>query len=137
VQADPDKLTQVLTNLVSNAIKYSPQGGAVTISAAEGTGIVYLSVADEGLGLPPEEVPRLFGRFHRIADRSRRRIRGTGLGLYITKHLVELQGGRIWAESPGAGLGSTFHVELLVAMPGDPSWPAEPGAQDQWTAHPS
>lgn len=116
--ADPDKVAQILTNLVSNAIKYSPAGGEVTISAGAIDGMVRLSVADRGLGLPAEELPRLFGRFHRIEDKDRRGIRGTGLGLYISKQLVELQGGRIWAESPGAGLGSTFHVELPVAQAG-------------------
>ena len=114
--ADSDKLTQVLTNLVSNAIKYSPEGGAVTIGAEAVDGKIHLSVADEGLGLPPEEMPRLFGRFHRVEHSDCSSIPGTGLGLYITKQLVELQGGRIWAESPGPGLGSTFHFELPMAV---------------------
>jgi signal transduction histidine kinase len=115
VFADPDKLTQVLTNLISNAVKYSPQGGAITISVMAADGSVRLSVADQGLGLPPEELPRIFERFHRLKDDARRQIPGTGLGLYITRRLVELHAGRIWAESAGPGRGSTFHVELPAA----------------------
>ncbi len=113
--ADPDKLTQVLTNLISNAIKYSPNGGPITISVTAADGTVRLSVTDQGLGLPPEELPRIFERFHRVQEEARRQIPGTGLGLYITRRLVELQEGRIWAESAGRGRGSAFHVELPAA----------------------
>jgi signal transduction histidine kinase len=116
--ADPDKLTQVLTNLISNAVKYSPDGGAVTVSATASNGSVRVSVADQGLGLPAHELTRIFTRFHRVQDQTRRQIPGTGLGLYITKRLVELQQGRIWAESVGPGHGSTFHVELPAAATG-------------------
>jgi signal transduction histidine kinase len=112
---DPDKLIQVLTNLVSNAVKYSPSGGPVTIAVEAPNGTVHLSVTDRGLGVPPAELVRIFERFHRIQDEARRRIPGTGLGLYITKRLVELQDGRIWAESNGPGTGTTFHVELPAA----------------------
>jgi len=115
VLADPDKLGQVLTNLIANAIKYSPDGGTVTLAAEAENGSVRLSVSDHGLGIPAEEMPRLFGRFHRVHDQERQSIEGTGLGLYIAKQLVDLLGGRIWAESPGPGLGSTFYVELAVA----------------------
>lgn len=117
--ADPDKLAQILTNLISNAVKYSPAGGPVTIAARAANGTVHLSVADRGLGLPPAELPHIFERFHRVQDEARRQIPGTGLGLYITRRLVELQDGRIWAESAGPGGGSSFHVELPAA-PGDP-----------------
>lgn len=113
--ADLDKLTQILTNLFSNAVKYSPQGGAITISVTAADGSVRLSVADQGLGLPPEEMARIFERFHRVQREDRQQIPGTGLGLYITKRLVELQDGRIWAESAGPGRGTTFHVELPAA----------------------
>ncbi|HSB70870.1 MAG TPA: HAMP domain-containing sensor histidine kinase [Candidatus Methylomirabilis sp.] len=118
VLADPDKLTQILTNLTSNAIKYSPQGGAITISVTAADGTVRVSVADQGLGLARDELPRLFERFHRVQDETRRQIPGTGLGLYITRRLVELQDGRIWADSAGPGKGSTFHVELPAASGG-------------------
>jgi signal transduction histidine kinase len=109
---DPDKLSQILTNLITNAVKYSPEGGPITITAFAANGNVHLSVADRGLGLPAAELPRIFERFHRILDESRRQIPGTGLGLYITRRLVELQDGRIWAESAGPGAGSTFRIEL-------------------------
>ncbi|HSB70869.1 MAG TPA: HAMP domain-containing sensor histidine kinase [Candidatus Methylomirabilis sp.] len=115
VLADPDKLTQILTNLISNAIKYSPKGGPVTISVTAADGTVRVSVADRGLGLSDDELPRVFERFHRVQDEARRQIPGTGLGLYITKRLVELQDGRVWADSAGPGNGSTFHVELPAA----------------------
>jgi signal transduction histidine kinase len=101
-----------LTNLVSNALKYSPTGGEVTIAAEANDGAIHLQVSDQGLGLPPDALQRIFERFYRIEDERRQDIPGSGLGLYITKHLVELQGGRIWAESPGPGRGSTFHVLL-------------------------
>lgn len=116
VLADPDKLIQILTNLVSNAIKYSPGGGPVTVAVGTADGMVRLSVSDRGLGLPAEELARVFERFHRLQDDARRQIPGSGLGLYITRRLVELQGGRIWAESAGPGAGSTFHVELPASV---------------------
>ncbi|MFN8526310.1 MAG: HAMP domain-containing sensor histidine kinase [Chloroflexota bacterium] len=124
VMADPDKLVQILTNLVSNAIKYSANRGEITVAAELVGSRVRLSVADHGLGLPAGELQRIFERFHRVRDQSRQDIQGTGLGLYITRHLVELQGGRIWAESRGLGRGSTFFVELPAASP----VPVESGA---------
>ncbi|HEY3107902.1 MAG TPA: HAMP domain-containing sensor histidine kinase [Chloroflexota bacterium] len=121
VRADRDRLVQVLLNLVSNAVKYSPAGGTITVSARAVGDAVRITVADQGLGIPSEELPRLFGRFHRVGGADRQGIRGTGLGLYITRQLVEAQGGRIWAESAGPGQGSAFHVEL-------PAEAAEPAA---------
>jgi signal transduction histidine kinase len=115
ILADLDKLTQILMNLISNAVKYSPQGGPITISVTAADGTVRLSVADQGLGLPAEELPRVFERFHRVQAEDRQQIPGTGLGLYITKRLIELQDGRIWAESAGPGRGSTFHIEMPAA----------------------
>ena len=113
--ADAGKLAQILVNLISNAVKYSPSGGPVTVAAEPVEDMVRLSVIDEGLGIPAEELPRLFGQFHRAELPDRQGISGSGLGLYITKQLVELHGGRIWAESPGLGHGSAFHVELPAA----------------------
>jgi signal transduction histidine kinase len=115
VLADPDKLAQVLTNLISNAIKYSPNGGPVRIAVEADDGALHLRVSDQGLGLPPDALELVFERFQRLEDESRQEIPGSGLGLYITRHLVELQGGRIWADSPGPGKGSTFHVTLPAA----------------------
>jgi signal transduction histidine kinase len=112
IQADSAKLGQVLTNLLSNAIKYSPDGGPIIVRIGRAGQSVRFSVVDQGLGIPAEELRRLFERFYRIQESDRGGIRGTGLGLYISKQLVELHEGRIWAESEGLGKGSTFTLEL-------------------------
>lgn len=115
VQADPDRLTQVLTNLISNARKYSPRGGEVRISARCCNGVVEVCVEDEGLGIPPKALPRLFEKFYRVDNSDRRAIKGTGLGLAICRTIVGDHGGRIWAESDGPGQGSRFRFTLPVA----------------------
>lgn len=115
VLADPDKLDQILINLISNAIKYSPQGGPVRISAEPADGGVRFSVADHGLGIAPGDLPQLFGRFHRIPGRAHRRIGGTGLGLYITKQLVELQGAASGPRARGRGAAARFGWSFLRA----------------------
>ena len=111
VVADPDKVEQVLTNLVSNAIKYSPRGGDVTIGGycRDDECVVY--VRDEGLGMGQEEISRLFERYQRIDRDAIKGIRGTGLGLYLVRALVEAHGGRVWVESE-PGKGSTFSFAL-------------------------
>jgi len=116
IQADEDRVTQVLVNLVANAIQYTPEHGKVTISAARLADEVHISVADSGIGIPPEHLANLFTRFYRV-DKSRARNAGggSGIGLTIAKHLVEAHGGRIWAESKGDGQGSTFTFSLKVA----------------------
>lgn len=115
VMADPDRVAQVLTNLLGNALQHTPAGGRVTVRACRMDGEVSLSVTDTGIGIPPEHVPHVFERFYRV-DRSRsRRGGGAGIGLTIAKGLVELHGGRIWAESPGPGRGSTFTFTLPAA----------------------
>lgn len=120
VFADPVHVERVLRNLVSNALKYSPAGGSVRLSAALKAGQeVEISIQDEGLGIPREWIERLFERFQRIATPDRAAIRGSGLGLYIARQLVEMNEGRIWASSAGIGKGSTFHVALPVAVPGE------------------
>jgi PAS domain S-box-containing protein len=108
---DRDRIGQVLTNLLTNAIKYSPQGGEVVVRVAEQGGEAVLSVSDQGLGIAPSDLPRLFERFYRAPD-SGATARGLGLGLYIVKELVETHGGRIVAESAGEERGSTFTVSL-------------------------
>jgi PAS domain S-box-containing protein len=110
VRADPDRLMQVLTNLLSNAAKYSPRGGAVTLAAADAGKAVRISVSDNGPGIPPEFRERLFGKFEQ-ADRAHG---GTGLGLAISKALVERMEGGIGCDSE-PGRGSTFWVELPKA----------------------
>jgi signal transduction histidine kinase len=112
IPADSAKLGQVLTNLLSNAIKYSPGGGPIVVRVARVGDMVRFSVADQGLGIPANELRRLFERFYRIQESDRGGIRGTGLGLYISKQLVELHDGRIWVESDGLGKGSTFILEV-------------------------
>ncbi|MFL5945641.1 MAG: GAF domain-containing protein [Gaiellaceae bacterium] len=114
VAADPDKVRQVLTNLVDNAIKYSPDGGRVTLKAATAGRTIRFSVSDEGLGVPPAEHRRIFEKFYRLDPDLTRGVGGTGLGLYISRELLERMQGRIWVESSGRG-GSTFVAELPMA----------------------
>jgi len=112
VLADHEKLVQILTNLVSNAVKYSPDGGQISVDARRLGSRVRIEVTDQGLGLPPGEVDSIFDRFHRVDDERRRTIQGTGLGLYITRQLVEMHGGTVTVHSLGKGHGSTFTVML-------------------------
>lgn len=112
-QADVERLTEVLDNLVSNAIRYSPSGGLVTISAHVDEPDVVLAVADRGPGLTAEQRERVFERFYRVDPSRSRALGGSGIGLAISRALTVAMGGRIWAESPGPGGGSTF----LVAFP--------------------
>jgi len=116
VLADEDRITQVLVNLVMNAIQYTPEGGEVSISAAPHANEIHVSVEDTGIGIPPEHIVNLFTRFYRV-DKSRSRSAGggSGIGLTIAWHLVEAHGGRIWAESQGEGKGSKFTFSLKVA----------------------
>jgi diguanylate cyclase (GGDEF)-like protein len=115
VYADPTQVERVLRNLLSNALKYSPFGGEVRIAAVErSSGEVEVCLQDHGMGIPVEWLGRLFERFQRVERPERDSIRGTGLGLYIARQLVELNSGRIWATSDGAGKGSTFHFTLPV-----------------------
>jgi signal transduction histidine kinase len=110
--ADPERLRQVITNLVSNAVKYSPGGDSVLVRARQPAGgHVQIQVVDHGLGIPPDQIGRLFQKFERVRTEQHALIGGTGLGLYICRLITEGHGGRIWAESePGAG--STFSVLL-------------------------
>jgi len=116
IWADEDRITQVLVNLVANAIQYTPEGGEVIISAARQADDVLVSVKDSGIGIPPEHIANLFTRFYRV-DKSRSRTAGggSGIGLTLAKHLVEAHGGRIWTESKGEGQGSTFTFSLKVS----------------------
>ncbi len=106
--ADEDKLDQILTNLLNNAIKYSPNGGDVTIHAMIDEGDLLVGVEDQGLGIPKDHLGKVFEKFHRVNNEDNRKIYGTGLGLYLVKHLVEsVHMGKIWVESEH-GKGSTF-----------------------------
>jgi signal transduction histidine kinase len=126
IYADRDRVRQILSNLLSNAIKYSPEGGEVVLHASvlhrppasapqlPPEPALLISVRDQGIGIPPHELSRIFERFYRVDNSNTRRIGGTGLGLAITRALVELHGGRIWVEST-PGEGSTFYVTLPLA----------------------
>ena len=113
VRADADRVEEILLNLIDNAIKYSPEGGAITISAAPGPDQrdVTVTVADHGIGIPQRQLTRIFEKFYRLDQRDARETYGYGLGLYISKRLIEAHGGRIWAESQ-EGVGSTFRFSL-------------------------
>jgi signal transduction histidine kinase len=111
VWADRNRLAQVLTNLVSNAHKYTPSGGQITISAAPHNGVVQVAIQDTGIGIRPEDQPKIFQRFFRSEDEKTREEPGTGLGLNITRSLVEKQGGRIWFES-AFRQGTTFYFTV-------------------------
>jgi len=115
VRGDRDHLEQVLNNLVSNAIKYSPAGRRVDIRLGTGAdGMVLLSVTDQGMGIRAAELESIFGLFYRSPDRDARDVGGMGLGLYISKEIVDRHGGRIWAESR-IGEGTMFCVALPPA----------------------
>jgi diguanylate cyclase (GGDEF)-like protein len=116
VFADPAQVERVLRNLISNALKYSPDGGPITLGAVERLrGEVEVCVTDRGLGISADWLDRLFERFQRVERPERDSIRGTGLGLYIARQLVELNSGRIWVTSDGVGQGSTFHFTLPLS----------------------
>jgi PAS domain S-box-containing protein len=114
VDADRDKVRQVLVNLVENAIKYSPDGGLIEVGVGKEAGGVRFSVRDQGLGIPSDEQGRIFEKFYRLDPAMTRGVGGTGLGLYICSELVERMGGRIWVEST-PGEGSTFFFDLPQA----------------------
>jgi signal transduction histidine kinase len=111
VEADPDKLRQVLQNLIDNAVKFSPEGGTVTVAARRSADAVEVSVIDEGVGIPAVEQQRIFRKFYRGGGEGHA---GTGLGLFIAEGLVTAMGGRIWVTSR-EGQGSSFTFELPAA----------------------
>lgn len=112
---DRQRIGQVLENLVENAVKYSPDESEVRIRVAQRDGRALIDVTDEGIGIPPEDLPQIFDRFHRASNVDDRRFAGMGLGLFTCKGIVEQHGGRIWVDSR-IGAGSTFHVALPVGM---------------------
>jgi len=123
VWGDQTRLGQVLTNLVSNAHKYTPEGGTLLIGAEDSPNhwdpggarrVVHLWLRDNGIGISPEDQPRIFQKFFRSEDTKAREVPGAGLGLNITRSLVEMQGGRIWFESQYRQ-GTTFHFTVPVA----------------------
>ena len=116
VQVDPRRMEQVLSNLIGNAIKYSPAGGMIEVSVGEEaeTKMALLGVSDHGIGIPAQQQSLVFGRFARVDNARADGISGTGLGLYLCRELIERHAGRIWFESV-EGQGSIFFVMLPIA----------------------
>ncbi|TEU11118.1 MAG: hypothetical protein E3J21_24425 [Anaerolineales bacterium] len=113
VTVDPKRIEQVLRNLLSNAIKYSPEGGTITVQGRGDRSQLLIRVSDQGMGIPSEDLERIFERFYRVENEITQRVRGVGLGLAVCQGIVEAHGGRIWAESV-LGVGSTFYFTLPV-----------------------
>ena len=115
VIGDPERLEQVLTNLIGNAIKFSKSGGQVRVTASATQEEILVEVQDNGVGIPAEALEHIFSRYYQVNDRNRKEARGSGLGLHIAKKIVEGHQGRIWAES-NLGQGSTFHFTIPVVQ---------------------
>jgi DNA-binding response OmpR family regulator len=114
VSADRNRIVQVLNNLLINAAKFSPPESSICIRVTRSDVYTTVSVEDQGRGIPPDKLPHLFRKFSQVHDQEAR-LEGTGLGLAICKGIVEAHGGRIWAQSAGDGLGSTFSFTLLLS----------------------
>jgi two-component system sensor histidine kinase BaeS len=113
ILADEDRAIQILTNLLGNALQYTPSGGQVSLDVSRAGNEAQFLVKDTGVGIPPEHLAHIFDRFYRVdKSRSRQNGGGSGIGLTIAHHLVEAQGGRIWAESAGESKGSVFAFTL-------------------------
>jgi signal transduction histidine kinase len=118
VMVDPIRFNQILKKLLANAVKFNSSGGRVTVTVRHVPGTpdageaIEIAVTDTGIGIKPEDLPMLFQTFTQLDPTLAKRYQGAGLGLSLTKRLVELHGGRIWAESPGQEQGSTFRVRL-------------------------
>lgn len=126
IQVDADRVAQVLDNLLGNAVKYSPDGGVITVTVTQSADLVQLSITDQGPGIEPNAIPHLFERFYRAS--AREVTGGLGLGLYIARSLVLAHGGQIWVEStPGAGSTFVFTVPVLPASTDPTGQFEEPG----------
>jgi signal transduction histidine kinase len=115
VVVDRIKLGMALTNLLNNANKFTPSGGRITLTYERKPGAVWIVVQDTGVGIPQDQLERVFEEFHQVEDHMTRRHGGMGLGLSIARALVDAHGGRLWAESDGPGRGSTFYISLPLA----------------------
>jgi signal transduction histidine kinase len=111
--ADPKRIEQVLRNLLGNAIKYSPQGDVITVRGYVEDAQLVLQVSDQGIGIPRQDLERVFERFYRVENETTRKVGGVGLGLAVCRSIVEAHGGRIWVEST-LGKGSTFYLTLSL-----------------------
>ena len=115
IMADLEEVRAAVSNLIDNAIKYSGKDVKVRVETEQTDGHVLMRVKDDGVGIPKAELKRVFKRFHRVPGPLASRVKGTGLGLYIVRSVAKRHGGRAWAESEGAGRGSTFFLRLPVA----------------------
>jgi CheY-like chemotaxis protein len=121
IMADQRKLKQVMFNLLSNAIKFTPTGGTVCVSCVKERDSLVITVADSGMGVRKEDIPKLFQPFTQLESVYTKKYEGTGLGLALTRRLVELHGGRIWVKSTfGTGSRFSFTIPLTQAAPGEP-----------------
>lgn len=115
VEADHHLVTMALTNVLNNAVKFTDQGGVIQVSVERRPRYMLVSVQDNGIGLAPEDTSRIFDQFYQVEDPLTRRHNGIGLGLAIARAIIQKHGGRIWAESPGQGYGSTFYMTIPLA----------------------
>ena len=115
VRADSERLVQILINLLGNAWRYTPSGGSVRVQVARRDAMLEICIQDTGIGISADDLPHIFERFYRADDSRSRRRGGSGIGLTVVQHLVAAQGGRVWAESEGAGRGSRFCFQLPAA----------------------
>jgi signal transduction histidine kinase len=113
IEADRDKISSVISNLVSNAIKYSPKGKTVAVACTTNGDAITVSVKDEGMGIKPQDIGKIFDRYYRVKTEHTQHIAGFGIGLYLSAEIIRLHEGRIWAESE-SGKGSTFYFSLPV-----------------------
>jgi signal transduction histidine kinase len=124
VDGDAGRLEQVLDNLLGNAVKYSPAGGEIAVALAPDADGATVTVRDRGIGLPAGAAERIFEPFGRAANAAASHLPGMGLGLHISRRIVELHGGRLWAESAGEGQGTTLHLWLPAARAGESAPPS-------------
>jgi two-component system phosphate regulon sensor histidine kinase PhoR len=121
IDADPDKFEQILHNLIGNALKYSPDGGAVKVKASmvPGNEFVQFAISDQGLGMSPEFLKKFGEKFARADNRDTRSINGTGIGVFLVRNFVEGHGGTMWPDSEGIGKGTTITFTMPVKQTGD------------------
>jgi signal transduction histidine kinase len=119
VRGDPDRLHQAFWNLLTNAVKFTPNGGTITAALARRGGAAEVTITDTGIGIPAEFLPQLFERFTQHESGAKREFGGLGLGLALVRYFIELHGGTVHAESAGEGKGATFRT--LIPLAPDPS----------------